>query len=73
MTSPADTKVSVAAGFMPLSSANSKACPFKTHITPFVAFSPVPSFVKNILYCVLSGMTTESNSEALDKFSSNKL
>ena len=58
---------------MPFNSANSKVCPFNTHITPLVAFSPVPSFVKNILYCVLSGITIESNKDALDKFSSNKL
>ena len=33
----------------------------------------MPSLVKNILYCVLSGITIESNSEALAKLSSNKL
>ena len=65
--------MSVDAGFIPLISANSKVCPFNTHITPLVAFSACPSLVKNILYWVLSGITTESNSDALDKLASNKL
>ena len=72
MTSPDFTNESVHAGLIPLISANSNLCPFITQITPLVEFCAVPLFVKNMRYCVLSGITTESNSLALEMFSSNK-
>ena len=71
ITLPSSTKLSVQAGLIPLISENSNCCPFKTQITPLVWFSATVLLVKNILYCVLSGITIESNSDALDKLSLN--
>ena len=48
MTFPDFTKLSVDAGLIPLSSANSNVCPFRTHITPLVTFDAVPVLVKNL-------------------------
>ena len=39
---------------------------------PSVKLSEPASFEKNNLYCVFSGITTESKAVALDMFSSNK-
>ena len=57
------------AGLIPLISENSNFCPLRTHIIPLVWFSATELLVKNILYCVLSGITILSNSDALDIFS----
>ena len=39
----------------------------KTHITPSVKLSNIPDLEKKILYCVLSGITTEVKLVAVDK------
>ena len=60
-TSPVDTNVSVADGFIPFILPNSKFCPFNTHIKPSVSISASVVLLKNNLYCVLSGITIDSN------------
>ena len=62
ITSPVSTKVSVHVVLKPLSSENSKPSFFKTQVAPLESSADWPVLLKNILYWVLSGITTLSKS-----------
>ena len=73
---PCSINESVQEGLIPLILENSYAgcplcCCLSTQITPSVLASAFAVLVKNNLYCVFSGITTDSNAEESKILSSN--